>query len=98
LKNVSNTKTIHIKVLTQDKISDFDRELSLFNCQFPNLNVEKHATEDFHDRFIIVDNIRVYHIGASIKDAGKKVFMINEIEDTKNKDSILKSFNDAWNK
>jgi len=98
LKNVSNTKTIHIKVLTKDKISDFDHELSLFNCQFPNLNVEKHVTEDFHDRFIIVDNIRVYHIGASIKDAGKKVFIINEIKDYKNKDSILKSFNDAWNK
>lgn len=97
LKNVSNTKTIHIKVLTKNISSDFDHELSLFNHQFPNLNVEKRTTEDFHDRFIIVDNTRVYNIGSSIKDAGKRAFMINEIKDTKNKDNILKSFNDSWN-
>lgn len=36
---------------------------------------------DFHDRFLIIDKIEVYHIGASIKDAGKKSFGIMKIED-----------------
>ena len=36
---------------------------------------------DFHDRFLIIDKIEVYHIGASIKEAGKKSFGIMKIED-----------------
>lgn len=37
-------------------------------------------TGGFHDRFLIVDSVRAYHIGASLKDAGKKCFAINCIE------------------
>lgn len=50
-----------------------------FNAQYPNLEV-KHTTA-FHDRFLIIDGIMAYHIGASIKDVGKKCFGINKIED-----------------
>ena len=35
----------------------------------------------FHDRFLIVDKTTAYHIGASLKDAGKKCFGITKIED-----------------
>lgn len=35
----------------------------------------------FHDRFLIIDEATAYHIGASIKDAGKKCFGISRIED-----------------
>ena len=35
----------------------------------------------FHDRFIILDRKRAYHIGVSIKDAGKKCFGISLMED-----------------
>jgi len=38
-------------------------------------------TKIFHDRFLIVDNAYGYHIGASIKDAGKKCFGINLIQE-----------------
>ena len=38
-------------------------------------------TNTFHDRFIIIDNKEMYHVGASIKDLGKKCFGINKIED-----------------
>lgn len=50
-----------------------------FNAQYPNLEVRK--TTAFHDRFLIVDDTLGYHIGASIKDAGRKCFGINQIED-----------------
>ena len=36
----------------------------------------------FHDRFIILDGKTAYHIGASIKDAGKKCFGISLLEDS----------------
>lgn len=37
----------------------------------------------FHDRFLIIDDMEAYHIGASIKDAGKKCFGINLIQDSR---------------
>ena len=47
--------------------------------QYRILDVKR--TKAFHDRFLIIDNKTGYHIGASIKDAGKKCFGINKIED-----------------
>lgn len=38
-------------------------------------------TNKFHDRFIVIDDKEMYHLGASIKDLGKKCFEINKIED-----------------
>lgn len=49
-----------------------------FNAQYPTLTVKK--TTAFHDRFLIIDGMEGYHIGASLKDAGKKCFGINIIE------------------
>ena len=54
-------------------------DIANFNAQYPTLIVKK--TQVFHDRFIIMDKKTVYHIGASIKDAGKKCFGISLIND-----------------
>ena len=43
--------------------------------------LELAKTNKFHDRFIVIDNKELYHIGASIKDLGKKCFAISKIED-----------------
>lgn len=52
------------------------------NCQTPEYPILKVAkTNKFHDRFIIIDNEEMYHLGASIKNLGKKCFGINKIED-----------------
>lgn len=63
-------------------------EIALFNKEYPYLNVK--YTSEFHDRFMILDRMTLYHIGASIKDAGKKAFEISEIEDEKQTEEILK--------
>ena len=47
----------------------------------------------FHDRFLIIDDICAYHIGASIKDAGKKCFGINLIKDERIVKDILERLN-----
>lgn len=47
-----------------------NKDITKFKAQYPKLSVK--ATTDFHDRFLIIDKTEVYHIGASIKDAGKK--------------------------
>jgi hypothetical protein len=56
------------------------KDVENFNAQYPTLAVKK--TQVFHDRFIILDGKTVYHIGASIKDAGKKCFGISLINDS----------------
>ncbi|MFA6189035.1 MAG: hypothetical protein WC680_07125 [Sulfuricurvum sp.] len=87
---------IDIQLLTLKLKGDYSHEKKLFLDQYPNLTINEKTTEDVHDRFIIVDNKEVYHIGASIKDAGKKVFMINKIEDLKISQSIISSFKSKW--
>ena len=56
-----------------------DTDVKTFNAQYPLLEMK--YTQKFHDRFLIVDNTFGYHIGASIKDAGKKCFGINLIQE-----------------
>ena len=63
--------------LKKTKLSQAD--VDSFNKQYPTLKV--YHTKRFHDRFLIVDDIYAYHIGASVKDAGRKCFGINKIED-----------------
>ncbi|MBQ3831007.1 MAG: hypothetical protein II813_08865, partial [Spirochaetales bacterium] len=55
------------------------KEISDFNTQYPSLEV--HITDEFHDRFLILDRERMYHIGASVKDAGRRTFEISENSD-----------------
>ena len=52
-----------------------------FNSQYPAIAIYK--TKVFHDRFLILDGSTAYHIGASIKDAGKKCFGITLLSDAK---------------
>lgn len=54
------------------------QDINSFNAQYPTLTVKR--TTAFHDRFLIIDGADGYHIGASLKDAGKKCFGINKIE------------------
>ena len=50
-----------------------------FNSQYPALAI--HHTNAFHDRFLILDRNEAYHIGASLKDAGKKCFAITHLQE-----------------
>ena len=70
---------VNVKVVTSGKGSLTTKDVFKFNAQYPELSVK--TMNDFHDRFLIVDDAEVYHIGASIKDAGQKAFGITKIED-----------------
>lgn len=62
-------------------------DLRKFNAQYPTLTVRK--TNAFHDRFMILDGTHAFHIGMSLKDAGKKCFALTRIEDKDIIDSLL---------
>ena len=63
------------------------KEISDFNAQYPSLDVR--VTDEFHDRFLILDRKSMYHIGASVKDAGRRTFEISENNDGRYLDMIL---------
>lgn len=70
---------VDVTIYTVKRTRLTQQDIDNFNEQYPNLEVN--YTGVFHDRFLIIDEKIAYHIGASIKDAGKKCFGINIIED-----------------
>ena len=52
--------------------------INKYQSQYNNLTIK--INNSFHDRFIIIDNIMLYHCGASFKDLGKKCFAISKID------------------
>ena len=80
LKMLAKKKNnVEVVILTSDKSNIENLDIKKFNKEYPILKVAK--TNKFHDRFIIIDSKEMYHLGASIKDLGKKCFAINRIED-----------------
>jgi len=70
---------VDVLIATSGKGSLTTKDINKLNAQYPRLSVK--TTTDFHDRFLIIDDMEGYFIGASIKDAGKKSFAITKIED-----------------
>lgn len=70
---------VDVTVYTLKRTTLTKTDVENFNAQYPMLKV--YHTKVFHDRFLILDRKTAYHIGASLKDAGKKCFGINLIQD-----------------
>ena len=72
-------ENVSVTIYTQKRTRLTKTDVENFNAQYPTLEVE--YTKVFHDRFLILDRGTAYHVGASLKDAGKKCFGINLIQD-----------------
>ena len=59
--------------------ADSEIAFQFFRSKHPGLVIK--YSEELHDRFMILDNKVLYHIGASLKDAGKKAFEVSIIDD-----------------
>jgi hypothetical protein len=70
--------TVKLRILTDKMKKDFRLEARKFAAQHGNA-IEVRTTSKYHDRFIIEDGHRCWHIGASIKDAGNKTFAFSEL-------------------
>lgn len=70
---------VSVTIYTQKRTKLTKTDVENFNAQYPTLEVK--YTKAFHDRFLILDRETAYHVGASLKDAGKKCFGINLIQD-----------------
>ena len=73
---LSKNQNIKIIIYTQNISKKLDLDIQKYNKQYSNLEVK--ITKSFHDRFIMIDQKEVYHIGASLKDLGNKVFAFSK--------------------
>ena len=74
-KNQNIDVTIHTNTFTKALKLDLEK----YNKQYKNISIK--TNKKFHDRFLIIDNKEVYHIGASLKDLGKKTFAFSKMND-----------------
>ena len=79
-------KGVDVLLYTASKTKITNLDVQKFNAQYPTLTLN--FTSKMHDRFLIIDNSVLYHIGASLKDLAKKCFAF-EILDSSLIPSVL---------
>ena len=65
---------VSAKIYTLQVSRTFRQDIQSYNSQYPPIDVVQYTKA--HDRFLIIDD-KVYHVGASIKDLGKKLCAIS---------------------
>ena len=73
-RNNNATTTIYTKNISNQLRLDVQR----YNSQYPRIEIT--IFSDAHDRFLIIDDVELYHIGASLKDLGKKWFAFSRMD------------------
>jgi hypothetical protein len=68
---------VSAKIYTKHISPQLQLDLTKHNTQYEPIDISK--SDSFHDRFLIIDTA-VYHIGASLKDLGKKLFAFSKME------------------
>jgi hypothetical protein len=71
-------KGIPLTIYTQNISAQLTLDLDKYNLQYGPAVIK--SFKDAHDRFLILDGVAVYHIGASLKDLGKKWFAFSRME------------------
>ena len=85
------TKAVKVILLTKTMSNQLTLDVKKANEQYGNFEIRIFAYS--HDRFIIIDNSDVYHLGASLKDLGKKWFAFSKMYKS-SVSSIIKEIGD----
>ncbi|MFH2143111.1 MAG: hypothetical protein ABIJ97_11850 [Bacteroidota bacterium] len=87
-----NTKS-NLTIVTSNKTMNdaLKYSIELAERQYGKLNII--YNDSFHDRFVLIDKVDIYHFGASLKDAGKKGFMYSLIQEESLKLALLDQLN-----
>jgi len=71
-------KGVTVTIYTPRISKQLRLDLEKHNAQYPGVEIKK--LDKSHDRFLIIDDIQLYHIGASLKDLGKKWFAFSRMD------------------
>ena len=72
------TTGVDATIYTQRNTPQLQLDVTRHNNQYPPINIRTYRQA--HDRFLIIDRSDVYHIGASLKDLGKKLFAFSKMD------------------
>ena len=72
------TTGVDATIYTQRITPQLQLDLTRHNNQYPPINIRTYRQA--HDRFLIIDQSDIYHIGASLKDLGKKLFAFSKMD------------------
>lgn len=70
-------KDVVVEIYTKEINNSLQLAEKHFNMQYSGLSL--HTTQSCHDRFLIIDDKTIYLIGASLKDAGKRLFAFTQM-------------------
>ncbi len=73
-------KNVNVLLLTKTTTKQLTLDIEKANAQYGNFELKTFAKS--HDRFLIIDDKEVYHLGASLKDLGKKWFAFSKMDKT----------------
>ena len=85
-----------VRLLTSKLPADFMLEAKAWLAQYPRVTLEVRTTKEFHDRFVVVNELFCWHVGCSIKDVGIKAFMLSAVEDGGNRTALLAQIEGSW--
>jgi hypothetical protein len=85
-------KGVKVLLLTKSIANQLKLDIKKANEQYGNFEAKLFTQS--HDRFLIIDGKEVYHLGASLKDLGKKWFAFSKLE-TKSVDGIMNEINEV---
>jgi phage regulator Rha-like protein len=74
----SKYQNLQIKIYTQSISKQLNLDFQKYSSQYKNIELKEFKKA--HDRFLIIDKKEIYHIGASLKDLGKKWFAFSKFE------------------
>ena len=74
----SKIPNIKVTIYTKNISKQLELDLKKYNQQYKNIELKEFKNS--HDRFLIIDDIEIYHIGASLKDLGKKWFAFSKFD------------------
>ena len=69
---------VNATIYTKNMTKQLELDLEKYNAQYPTIKLKKFDSS--HDRFLLIDEKEVYHIGASLKDLGKKWFAFSKLD------------------
>ena len=78
LQLAKRQKNVSATIYTERIPAALQLDLAKHNAQYQPITI--HRIKQVHDRFLIIDNKELYHIGASIKDLGKRWFAFSRMD------------------
>jgi hypothetical protein len=86
-----------IKILTSTKIKKIVWQL-FQNIKKIRANIQARQLDDFHDRYIVIDDKEIWHLGTSLNFLGNRAFQIDRLVSEEESTKILSDFKSWWQK